>query len=462
MKWLSICAAALLAGCQSYRPLPLDLEAHEAAWLTRAPEADSVAGYAARLANAEGTAARFDATDGLSLAEAEVVALFFHPGLRRARLDAGVELATAENAGIWQDPELRADAGRVLASVSNPWLLGAGLSVTIPLSGRPGVERDLAHARNDVALVEVVRHEWDVLTALRARWRLLERAREGALLTREYLERLAALGALAETLAGAGEISRLDARLVAIERTAKEAELLSLAHTEREAVAAILELLGLHPDTPLTLVTEGVTTVALPENTREAMRRANPLLGLRCAEYAVAEQNLRLEIRKQYPDLNLGGSYELEDGQSKVALLFGLPLPLWNRNRQGIARAEAARLASRAAFEEALEASGHALTLAELRLRHRSEYRQRLLETVVPLTDEQIQDARRLADLGDFEVLRQLEALSRQHATRVQVLDAAIEVARARDDVLALAGPSFTFPVPADKPGALPEDTQHE
>src|SRR5690606_27549289 len=111
----------------------------------RARDLADVADYAYELASRFHTPRQpFNADDGLTLPEAEAVALFFNPHLRVARLEAGVELATAEQAGRWQDPELHVEGGWILGGMPNPWFVGAGVSFTIPLSGRPGVESDLA------------------------------------------------------------------------------------------------------------------------------------------------------------------------------------------------------------------------------------------------------------------------------------------------------------------------------
>src|SRR5688500_11327643 len=126
--------AAALAGCQQYRPSPLDLGGHPSRLSARDAAAPEVAEYAAGLA-ALGDAAPepFDAGDGLSLREAEVVALFFNPKLRLARLKAKVPLVGAKEAGRWEDPELGIDGERILESVEHPWVLAGTLSFTIQI-----------------------------------------------------------------------------------------------------------------------------------------------------------------------------------------------------------------------------------------------------------------------------------------------------------------------------------------
>jgi outer membrane protein TolC len=55
------------------------------------------------------------------------------------------------------------------------------------------------------------------------------------------------------------------------------------------------------------------------------------------------EHALHAEIRRQYPDLKLGPAYANEEGLDRFGLVAGISIPLWNRNRKGIAEAEGKR-----------------------------------------------------------------------------------------------------------------------
>ncbi|MCC7159848.1 MAG: hypothetical protein IT281_09940, partial [Ignavibacteria bacterium] len=187
--WIVLAALALSAGCQSYEPAPLDLPAHRAAWLARGADAPGAREFAARL-SAGGADRPFDAADGLELREAEAVALFFNPDLRVARLRAGVAAATAENAGLWDDPVLSVDTMRVLESVEEPWKIFASIGLTLPISGRLGAEKERAGAEHSAELVRIAAEEWGVRVALRmawAEWSGLVAKRDA---TREFLGRL--------------------------------------------------------------------------------------------------------------------------------------------------------------------------------------------------------------------------------------------------------------------------------
>ncbi len=61
------------------------------------------------------------------------------------------------------------------------------------------------------------------------------------------------------------------------------------------------------------------------------------------ARYAAADEALKLEIAKQYPDINLAGGYSWEGGENIFELGPSAVLPVFNRNQGPIAEAEARR-----------------------------------------------------------------------------------------------------------------------
>jgi len=109
-KWrwrpiIPMLAALLLASCQSYEPAPLDIGGYRIALDGRVIDTEPITAFALRLRTAgEDVPERFDPSDGISYAEGEVLALFYNPDLRIARLKAGVAMATRDTAGLWEDP----------------------------------------------------------------------------------------------------------------------------------------------------------------------------------------------------------------------------------------------------------------------------------------------------------------------------------------------------------------------
>ena len=435
--------AAVLAGCQQYRPSPLDLDGHASRWAARDAAAPGVAGYAARLATLDGAAAQpFDAADGLSLREAEAVALFLNPRLRVARLKARVPLLGAKEAGRWEDPELAIDGERIVESVDDPWVLGGTIGFTIPLSGRLGVERDKAFAEADAERLRAYVEEAAVLADLRRTWAEWTAAAQRHELVTQNLAELDEVLRRAEDLLRAKEVDATDVRPFQIERAARRAELQSSALEQRRQEAAVKALLGLVPEAQVALQPSfpPADSPAPALTAREWIQAYHPAVLLARAEHAAAEKALELEVRKQYPDLALGGGYGTDEGQSRILFGAGLPLPLLNRNRRAIAEARAHRDVAKAAAEGALEDLVGRLFRAELAAEAARE-RRRLIETeVIPLADRQIEDLRRLGRLGDFNTLALLEALRTAHEAKAQLLEARAAEAAAANELNALGG----------------------
>src|SRR5690606_32784518 len=87
----------------------------------------------------------------------------------------------------------------------------------------------------------------------------------------------------------------------------------------RDDIAArrlrLLEHMGLHPDTPVTLDVEAVVAPAYgadPASADVALLMQHPEARIAVAAYDVAEQTLRLELARQHPDLTIGPAFERE------------------------------------------------------------------------------------------------------------------------------------------------------
>lgn len=85
---------------------------------------------------------------------------------------------------------------------------------------------------------------------------------------------------------------------------------------------------------------------APPELTAKDLTRHPRVLAV-LAKHNGCESRLDAEIRRQYPELKVGPAYEREEGIDRLGIVAGLTLPLWNRNRKGIAEATGERHAAR-------------------------------------------------------------------------------------------------------------------
>lgn len=444
------CAAGLLPACRSYEAAPLTPETHWEAWQGRTPSDATVRAFVERLASAgDADASAFDATDGLALHEGELVALVFNPDLRIARQRAGVAAATAGHAGDWDDPEFAIDVLRITESVSSPWVVTPGLALTIPVSGRLEAEKARADAALHAALDRVAEEEWRVRRDVRIAWAEWS----AALMSLEQLERLvgstASLASSASRLADAGEMAPTQAALFSLERARLEYETVRIRGRAAEAEHRLRAVLGLAPGAPVELQPALSNEPWASDALDIDLIDRNPTLVRLRQEYEVAEQTLRREVRKQYPDLTIGPLYETDQGQSRVGFLGAIPIPILNANRQGIAEAEAERSLARAAFETEHERIAGAAAAAAARVEALGLQRAAIVSGMAPLVDRQVADARRLLDLGESGGLVLLESLGRAHDTKLNLIEVLKDSAKARAELAFLQGPA---PFPTSGP----------
>ena len=438
----SIILAVALTGCQSYQSAPLDSTAHAEKWHARSPSDENVREFAKRIGTTEVRQSAFNPDDGITLSEGEVVALVYNADLRIARLKAGVAEATAEYAGKWDNPELSLSVLKVTESVPDPWVIGSALSLTIPVSGRLQIEKLRANAKAHSKLAMVAEDEWQTLADLTQVWLEWSANR----LRLEENERVvASLNVILDTtekLAEAGELPRTESTLFKVEQASRMADVAQLLGRVDEQEKEIRALMGLSPNASIKLIPS--FDVVAPAESAKLEDSNTTILRLK-SEYEVAELSLRREIRKQYPDIQLGPQFAKDQGQSQMGLMGGIPIPIFNSNKGGIATARAKRELARATFEHALEKTHARLAILDSRLETVRYRRQLLNESVVPLVDQQIENARKLIEIGEGNSLILLESLIRAHETKLDLIEARLEESVTLSETRHLRGPA-SFP----------------
>lgn len=455
---------ALLSACQTYEAAPLDLDGHRERFLARSLTSLEVSDVVDGLEPREpGTSAGFDLSDGISLAEAEAIALVFNADLRVARLQAGVTLASAENAGAWEDPTLGVDLTRILESIPEPWEAFGSIGLTLPISGRLGLEQDLASAQHSTELARVAEREWRLRMDVRRAWTELSanKVRRSVLLA--YLARINEVLDVVERMEQFGQLARTEARLFRVERATQQFELNQLELLGREAALRLVQLMGLSPAMEAPFSIDGVggqepLAVTGPDIAGVApIRRESPALFVAAVDYEAAEAELELEIRRQYPDLGFGPGYGREDEQNQILLGLELPLPFWNKNRRAIAEARARRDVARASAEATLERL--TATWRATRVLYEGASRQlHVLESeLVPLVDSQFDDASRVAQLGDVDAFVLLDSLARQRDMALRLVGAKREQALYAIALDELSGPKIEATAQSEPPTDNPQ-----
>lgn len=286
----------------------------------------------------------------LSLEAAHQCALILNPEINALRLARQSSERQALAAGWWEDPAFNIDALRVLSGGAHPWILGSGLSFTLPLNGVPGIEKKAAQAYAGADALAVTVAERGLIAEVDRLWLGCLTDQRCASAQHAYKERLQAREKQVRALIEAGELPNAEGDRIAQERVRLD---LDCACCGAETVArrqAFLRVIGLHPSVSVEWADGEEASAAFgdpPVSDLDLVR--HPRVQEKLARFAAGEEALRAEIRKQYPDLSVGPLYEKEDGGGRLGASLGFRLPFWNRNRKGIAEAEGGRDAARLA-----------------------------------------------------------------------------------------------------------------
>ena len=454
-------------GCQHAASSPLDLQSHLASWQGREVDLTTVAEAAELIAPHEGEeSAVFDPADGLDLREVEAIALWYSPNLRVARLEAEGQLAVARSAGLLPDPEFSLEGGRkreetggggfmsgVPESVSSSWVSGASLSLTVPLSGRLQAEKVWRLAEFQGSLKGVMEQEWKHLDRVHDTWLQWNGAQERVRLAEEQLALVVQFADTTDQLAAIGEIDSTDARMFAIERGRMEVVREEALQEKQQLQLELFALMGLAPEAPV-VIKPGFEDPhgGLPEGDRRLrIAEGHPTIVRLKAEYEATEERLRLELRRQYPDLVLSPGFSQEQNEMTWLLGTGIVVPVWNRNRQGIAEAVVARDTARARVEATYEELLSELAQLEAQLAAAQQQLRLLRDTVGPLTDQQLHEALALLHVGEASFTLMFTTLNQTHQVKQQLLDAVLDEQLAKARLHALLTPHPVTAVQAEE-----------
>jgi len=347
------------------------------------------------------------------------------------------------------------------------WGVESALGWTLLLGGKRqllnGLNAQSARAAN-VRAVTVEREEY---LALRQRWvdavfshraeSVRARLLEG---TREARDGVAEIAKARSSTAVDLVLLDLDVRRLDADQVDAEAETtaararLALTIGARTADVAAPSMSSLPP-----LPVE----VHAPERLRAIAIAGHPELDRLRAEYAVAEQRLRLEASRAIPNLGLGASYERDDGRdgpSRFGLPLGIELPIFDRNQPAIAEACAERDALRRRFEAACtRILGEIEAARELLLRRRDRAH-RYDADLEPAARDALETGRQALAAGETDALRFIDLLRSTRDVESDQVQATREVYLAWTALEhAVGAPLLRFPdEPAPARTAIPKE----
>jgi outer membrane protein TolC len=359
-------------------------------------------------------------------------AFYFHPGLEVARAQWLVAVAGEKTAGARPNPTVTVNPSYDSQIPGNysPWLVPLSFDLPIETAGKRGKRMAEAAAAAESARWNFIAAAWQIRSGVRAALQDLNIAElRSKVLAGQFALQKQIVSRLRSRFA-AGEISRPE--LVTAEIALNQTQL-DLGDAESARVTArsrLAQAVGLDEAAlagrkfKFEIPAAGLKEITAPKAREVALRsRADILAAL--ADYAVAEEDLQLEVARQYPDLHLGPGYAWNNGNAgdnQWALGLTLELPLLDQNQGPIAEAQARRRLAAAKF---LELQSQVIGQIELAIDQLKAAREQLKNGSDLLASQQQQEASLKAQMaaGEADPLDLLAAKLATGNARLTTLD---------------------------------------
>jgi outer membrane protein TolC len=423
--------SVLLAGCaaQRYVPAPIAADAEAASFSARSLADPGLRSFEERCL---GGPIEAWPTSTWDLKMLSLAAWYFNPQLDEARASLSESQAALKTAGARPNPTLSVSPG-----IPSPYLLTLDLSFPLETAGKRGLRIEGARNVELASRLELAETAWTIRSAVRAA--LLD-----YLVSVQSLDRLRSEAEIRETQANilqrmfsAGESRRLEVDAARSELSRAHSALRAAEEAVAEQTAKLATaigvpagaLRGVHFTWPDLAAPPRAESLPLAEIQRDAvLNRLDVRDSL--ARYAAAEAALRLEIAKQYPDVDLGPGYAYEEHQSYFTVGLSAAIPLFDRNQGPIAEAEARRRQAAAQFVEtqsqAISKSERALAVYRVALDGLTEVGQ-----LASLEERRLEATRESVRAGEQDSLDLAEAQIQYSIAAGARLDAVAHAQRA-------------------------------
>lgn len=355
-----------------------------------------------------------------------LAALYFNPQIETARAQAELASAAVITARARPNPTLSITPG-----IPSPYLFGLDFSVPIETHGKRGIRIAQAQNLSEVARISLAVAAWKVRSQVRAalvdvmlaeQRSELVHAQNLVLTTQlQLLQRRLVSGEIPRSEVNTARVALLNGQLAAQQAEGQlSTTRASLAGAIGVPVAALEHARLSWPDFHNPPAPESFSPQQIQ---REA---AVDRLDVHAAliQYAAAEQAVRLEIARQYPDVAISPGYRFEERDNFFTIGFSTVLPIFNRNQGPIAEAEAARKKSAADFL-AVQADGIAQSEAALAA-YRSSFAElhKAKTALMTLQTQRANMERRSVALGESDSLALNGILLEGSAAALLELDA--------------------------------------
>jgi len=331
-------ALLLLAGCASYTPRPLATTPSDSDIAALSRDAATIDRPYLKPANVDLAAP----LDDNAIA---VIAVLNNPDLKAMRTKAGVADAQVFSARLLPDPTFSLGLGGILSGPDPFSEIASGLGLDLNALRTGKVRRQAAEAQAKQVRLDLAWAEWQ--TAGQARLQAVRIRRLQGAIDLLRIDDAQAQSLLGRNLRAAarGDVASTSVEAVRTDAVATADKLRTAEHDLDAAQLELVKLLGLPPQTQLRLAPSVDNAPAL-DPARLAQIALDNRLDLQAlrAGYDAQEAAVHKAILDQFPSLALNLNFTRDTGGNNIlGPTVDFTLPLWNRNRGGIAVERATR-----------------------------------------------------------------------------------------------------------------------
>lgn len=416
MKWSIIAMISLvsLVSCQSYKEIPLN--------------------KGQILKDVENQRIYKGSKDGLSFKEAESLMSVNNTDLQVLKEEYEKLQSIAEIKTPYPNPSLEIGQGigssieEKSASSVQPFI---GLGFTIPLGPRLARNDDLNDAKKLSAYNDLVIRHRSLSLELRKVYSEYKIILSLSVKQQQLLNHLKLNYTTVKKMLELGQATVIDYNSARIQYESMKIRLLETKSAIQQSKSHLSSLLG-----------KDIHEVKISENDvldeslinfgtlKSKLMESNFILAQTEMKYKVAEVELKLELAKQYPDLEFGTSGEQEPGEKKKIFSLGLTLalPIFDRNQINITKKDKQRKVILAEYNSSLN---HALNKLKLYI---SEYEIQMKKImllkaqIIPLSKDTVSKAEKAVQSGHLSILRYLDLSNELYRNELEVISSEIQL----------------------------------
>ncbi len=356
----------------------------------------------------------------LTLAEALQLAMTYNPSLRSVRQNVAIANANVVDATKLPNPELEINSESYPLFESKPGSFWNNQELTLR-AGQTIETAGKRSKRSRVARQELTATGSDIENAirqlrleLRLRYYAVALAKAQHTLAEKNLEQFDEIIQLNEARFKQGEISGLEINRVRAERLRFLSDVLDSDLQLKNAKTALLELLGA-PDLSASfdvvepLASGGPQEPVLTELEAQALRNRPDLMA---AQQRLERNQSDVQLQKAgaIPNVTPSFGYKRDFGVNTAAVGITLPVPLFNRNQAGVARANAQVEQQRYEVQRAVLAVRREVQQAYQGLETQASKVQAMEKTYVPSASSARDIAQQSYRLGALDLVELLDA----------------------------------------------------